>query len=158
MNTKVLDETHDAGKAQGWTALIVDTNGNGKRDAYVEPNEPVDPMRDKRIGSSFYGVMASPADNTVWGSVLGFPGALVRVDPGSNPPETAMAEIYTVPWNEPKASGQGFSPRGMDVDKDGVAWTVLGSGHLASFDRRKCKGPLNGPTAADGKLCPAVDA
>ena len=50
--------------------------------------------------------------------------------------------------------GQGFSPRGMDVDRDGVAWTVLGSGHLASFDRRKCKGPLNGPTAAAGKLCP----
>ena len=33
VNTKVLDETHDAGKAQGWTELIVDTNGNGKRDA-----------------------------------------------------------------------------------------------------------------------------
>ena len=42
----------------------------------------------------------------------------------------------------------------MDVDRDGVAWTVLGSGQLAAFDRRKCKGPLNGPTAADGKLCP----
>src|SRR4029077_15097688 len=27
------------------------------------------------------------------------------------------------------------------------------SGHLASFDRRKCKGPLNGPTAT-GKHCP----
>ncbi len=117
VNTKVLDETHDAGKAQGWVPLIVDTNGNGKRDAFVEPNEPVDPAKDKRIGSSFYGVMASPADNSVWGSVLGFPGALVRMDPGPNPPETAMAEIYQVPWNEPKASGQGFSPRGMDVDR-----------------------------------------
>jgi hypothetical protein len=30
----------------------------------------------------------------------------------------------------------------------------LSSGHLASFDRRKCKGPLNGPAAATGKLCP----
>jgi len=29
----------------------------------------------------------------------------------------------------------------------------LASGHLASFDRRKCKGPLNGPTAT-GKHCP----
>ena len=45
VNTKVLDETHDAGKAQGWAPLIVDTNGNGKRDAFVEPNEPVDPPR-----------------------------------------------------------------------------------------------------------------
>src|SRR5262249_17400688 len=154
VNSKVWDATKDAGKAQGWTQLIVDTNGNGKRDAFVEPNEPVDPAKDKRIQASFYGVMPSPVDKSVWGSILGFPGGLVRLDPGSNPPETALAEYYQVPFNEPKASGQGFSPRGMDVDRDGVAWTVLASGHLASFDRRKCKGPLNGPTAADGKLCP----
>ena len=29
----------------------------------------------------------------------------------------------------------------------------MASGHLASFDRRKCKGPLNGPTAT-GQHCP----
>ena len=91
--------------------------------------------------------MTSPVDGSVWGSVLGAPGALIRVAPGSNPPETALAEIYNVP-------SPGFSPRGADVDKDGVAWTVLGSGHLASFDRRKCKGPLNGPDAYKGNMCP----
>jgi hypothetical protein len=32
-------------------------------------------------------------------------------------------------------------------------WTVLSSGQYASFDRRKCKGPLNGPEAATGKHC-----
>ena len=37
---------------------------------------------------------------------------------------------------------------------DGVLWTVLASGHMASFDRRLCKGPLNGPIAATGKACP----
>jgi hypothetical protein len=30
---------------------------------------------------------------------------------------------------------------------------VLSSGQLASFDRRKCRGPLNGPTAT-GQHCP----
>jgi hypothetical protein len=30
---------------------------------------------------------------------------------------------------------------------------LIASGHLASFDRRKCKGPLNGPTAT-GQQCP----
>ena len=30
----------------------------------------------------------------------------------------------------------------------------LSSGHLGSFDRAKCKGPLNGPAAATGKHCP----
>src|SRR5207342_1980854 len=40
VNTKIWDETHDAAKAQGWTALVLDTNGNGKRDEYTEPNQP----------------------------------------------------------------------------------------------------------------------
>ena len=89
----------------------------------------------------------------MWGSVLGMPGALVRFVPGAHPPATALSEYYEVPWNNPKAPVQGFAPRGMDVDSNGVVWTVLSSGQLASFDRRKCKGPLNGPTAT-GQHCP----
>ena len=89
----------------------------------------------------------------MWGTVLGFPGGIVRLNPGSHPPETALAEYYEVPWNDPKAPVWGFSPRGMDVGTDGVAWVALASGHIASFDRRKCKGPLNGPTAT-GRQCP----
>ena len=27
----------------------------------------------------------------------------------------------------------------MDIDRNGVVWSSLASGHLASFDRRKCK-------------------
>ena len=42
---------------------------------------------------------------------------------------------------------------GMDVDSNGVVWTGTASGHLVSFDRRKCKGPLNGPKAT-GDHCP----
>ena len=41
LNTKLWDETGDEEKAQGWTALIMDINGNGRRDEYVEPNAPV---------------------------------------------------------------------------------------------------------------------
>ena len=52
LNTKMFNETGDEEKSQGWTALILDTTGNGKRDAYVEPNQPVDPTRDKRIGGA----------------------------------------------------------------------------------------------------------
>ena len=37
LNTKMFDQTGDAAKSQGWTALVLDTNGNGKRDAYAEP-------------------------------------------------------------------------------------------------------------------------
>jgi hypothetical protein len=147
LNRKMFEETGDEEKSQGWTALIIDTNGNGKRDAYVEPNEPVDPAKDKRLGSAFYSVAPAP-DGSVWGSVLGYPGAVVRLVPGANPPETALAEVY-----EPPVSQGAFSPRGMDIDRNGVAWAALASGHLASFDRRKCKGPLNGPKAT-GQHCP----
>ena len=46
----------------------------------------------------------------------------------------------------------GYSPHGIDVDRNGVIWTALsGSSHLASFDRRECK-VLNGHTAT-GQNC-----
>jgi len=146
LNSKMLDETGDVARSQGWTPLILDTNGNGKRDAYVEPNQPVDPTKDKRIVAGFYAVMPSPVDGSIWGSWRTNPGAVVRLAPGTNPPETALAEIYNVPM-------PGFGIRGADIDKQGVVWVSLASGHLGSFDRRKCKGPLNGPKAT-GHHCP----
>lgn len=150
LNRKMFDETGDEVRSQGWTALIRDTNGNGRRDEYVEPDQPIDPTKDARFGGAFYAVSPAP-DGSVWGTTLGFPGAVIRLDPGSNPPETALAEVYEPPFNDPKVPG--FSPRGGDVDRNGVYWAALASGHLASFDRRKCKGPLNGPTAT-GQHCP----
>ncbi|HTH25524.1 MAG TPA: carboxypeptidase-like regulatory domain-containing protein [Vicinamibacterales bacterium] len=149
LNRKMFDETGDVQKSQGWTPLIMDTNGNGRRDAYVEPNDPVDPSKDKRFGAAFYSVAPAP-DGSIWGTVLGYPGQVVRLVPGSNPSETALAEVYEPPFKDPKRPG--FSPRGGDVDRNGVFWAALASGHLASFDRRKCK-VLNGPTAT-GQHCP----
>ena len=146
LNRKMFEETGDEAKSQGWTPLILDTNGNGKQDDYVEPDQPLDPTKDKRITAAFYGIGVNPLDGTVWGTVLGFPGYVIRLNPGPNPPATALTEVFEPPL-------PGYGPRGMDIDRNGVAWTPLSSGHLASFDRRKCKGPLNGPTAT-GRHCP----
>jgi hypothetical protein len=152
VNTKILDETGDQQKAQGWAPLIIDTNGNGKQDAWVDPDQPGDPAKDKRIDVSFYGIAVSPVDGSVWGNQNGFPGMAVRVVPGANPPYTTLAEVYELPYGQ--VPGQHvYQPRGIDVDANGVFWTVLASGHYASFDRRKCKAPLNGPNAT-GKHCP----
>jgi hypothetical protein len=60
LNTKMFEETGDAAKSQGWTSLIVDTNGNGKRDDYTEPGQPFDPNKDMRIGQTIYAVMPGP--------------------------------------------------------------------------------------------------
>ncbi|SVE39266.1 uncharacterized protein METZ01_LOCUS492120, partial [marine metagenome] len=107
LNTKMYVETGDEERSQGWTALIVDTNGNGKQDEYVEPDEPIDPTKDKRVRSGYYGVAVNPVDGTIWGSSLGFPGVVIRLDPGPNPPETALTEVYELPYDNPAAPVQG---------------------------------------------------
>jgi hypothetical protein len=148
INTKKFWDTGDAAQSQGWTPLIVDTAGTGKRTAsWNEPGQEPDYSKDTRIPYGLYAMAYSPADKTVWGSSLAHPGYIIRVDPGANPPDTALAEIYKIPL-------PGFGIRGMDVDRNGVTWLPLDSGHIASFDRRKCKGPLNGPGAEKGDKCP----
>ncbi len=153
LNTRMYLETKDEQKSQGWTPLVIDTNGNGKRDAYVEPNQPLDPNKDKRINAGFYAVQTSPLDDSVWGQSMdiGFsridqPGYLIRLNPGSDPSKTSIAEIYQAPAGT-------WGLRGIDIDSKGLVWTALASGQIASFDRSKCKGPLNGPTTAEGKQC-----
>ncbi|MEA3193171.1 MAG: hypothetical protein QOD26_1504 [Betaproteobacteria bacterium] len=145
VNTKVFEQTGDAARAQGWSPFILDTNGNGRRDEFVEPNQAIDPARDKRIvpGSGPYAVMPSPADGSIWYTVgvFGGPPGFLRFDP-----KTQLSEVYNVP-------APAFGIRGGDIDKDGVAWGSASSGHLVSFDRRKCRGPLNGPKAT-GDHCP----
>ena len=145
INTKMLDETGDIEKSQGWTPIVIDTNGDGVRGEWTEPGQPMDPKKDMRIGPTFYAVMPSPVDGSIWGGIRGNPGAVVRLDPGKNP-HKALSEIYYVPM-------PGFGVRGADIDKQGRAVVSLASGHMGIFDRRKCKGPLNGPTAT-GNHCP----
>ena len=71
---------------------------------------------------------------------------MVRVAPGSDPTHTSLTEVFEPPF-------PGYGPRGGDIDRNGVFWASLASGHLGKFDRSKCKGPLNGPKAT-GKHCP----
>jgi hypothetical protein len=141
-DTKKFDQTGDAATSQGWAPVVLDLNGNGKLDSWTEPGQPADPSLDQRLAVGFYAVMPSPADGSVWGSVaFRYPGAIVRFDP-----RTRLSEIYNVP-------APGFGVRGADIDRQGVVWVSLASGHLGEFDRRKCLGALNGPTAT-GDHCP----
>ena len=86
---------------------------------------------------------AEPVDGSIWYTVaiFGGPPGFLRYDPA-----TGLSEVYHVPL-------PAFGIRGGDIDKDGVVWGSASSGHLVSFDRRKCKGPLNGPKAT-GDHCP----
>src|SRR5947208_2893475 len=144
VNTKGWDETGDAAKAQGWAPWVLDTNGNGKVDEWTEPDKPTEAGKDVRIaGSGPYAVMPHPTDGSVWYTFnvfVGRPG-FVRFDP-----KTKLSEFYAVPK-------EGLGVRGGDIDKDGVLWGSGSNGSLISFDRRKCKAPLNGPQAT-GDHCP----
>ena len=153
VDTKKFLASGDAATSQGWTPLVVDTAGTGVRTAYVEPDQPLQPGKDKRILGDFYGLGVDPFSRNIWGSVLGVPGKIVRVNPGPDPARTALSEVYEPPMDAPGVPVSGYSPRGMDIDRNGVVWAPLASGSLARFDRRNCKGPLNGPTAI-GKQCP----
>jgi hypothetical protein len=146
LNTKLYEQTGDEQKSQGWSPFVLDTNGDGKRSAYVEPDQALDPAKDKRVSIAMYSIAVSPKDGSVWGSVTGYPGAVVRVVPGADPVNTALTELYEPP--APVA----FGPRGGDVDTDGVYWVSLSSGHLGRFDRSKCA-VTKGPTAT-GNHCP----
>ena len=118
--------------AQGWSQVVVDSDGDGKSETPI-------------VGFH-YGVIPNPSDGSVWtahpgaefGAPFDFPGLLMRYDPA-----TDRHEVY-----RPPAPGAG--PRGVDVDRDGNLWTSLGgSGHLARFDRRRCK-----QTWGLGEQCP----
>ena len=156
LDTKLYDEMADERAAQGWCPTVIDTNGDGViTKPWNEPNDPIDPSRDTRTAGFAYGAIVNPVDGSAWITRTGpFPGRLVRLDRGDNPPETCIAEVYEPPYDNAAvpSEGWGFSPRGIDVTRDGIIWTALsGSGHLASFDRSKCQ-VLNGP-AATGQHC-----
>src|SRR5436190_2245739 len=144
INTSILDETGDAAKAQGWAPFVLDTTGNGKVDEYTEPGKPAEPGKDTRIaGSGPYAVMPHPTDGSVWytANVFAGPPGFLRFDP-----KTKLSEFYALPK-------EAIGLRGGDIDKNGVVWGSGSNGTLISFDRRKCKGPLNGPNAT-GNHCP----
>ena len=144
------DETGDGVKPGGVvTRHVLDTNGNGKADLspIPEDQQSTDPTKDVYSRRGLYQVVPSPADGSVWGASLGVPGSIVRYDP-----KTQLSEVYEPPYLNPKVPFNAYEPHAVDVDSsNGVVWTGMVSGHLASFDRRKCK-VLNGSTAT-GKHC-----
>lgn len=121
--------------------------GRGRGGRGGAPAAPYDPKLDTMVRFNLYSVIPSPVDDTVWGvSENPFPGMLVRLQRGDNPPESCRTEVFRIPES-------GFDPRGIDIDSKGVVWTALaGSSQLVSFDVRKCK-DLTGPQKTDGSQC-----
>ena len=146
VNTKMFDETGDAAKSQGWSPFILDTNGNGKRDDYVEPNQPVDPAKDKRIVPRLRSLCRDAASDGRLDLVHRRRVRRCTGVPALRSGDRTVGNLST-------CRRTGYGIRGGDIDKNGVVWGSASNGSLVSFDRRKCKGPLNGPKAT-GDHCP----
>ena len=152
ISSTVFDKSGNEETAQGWCPGVLDTNGDGRiTRGWTEPDQPIDPTKDHRIQFGCYSISVHK-DGGVWCSGIGGTNLLTRLERGSNPPETCKAEVFLPPTgSNPPIGGAG----GVEVDSQGVAWqNWRASDHVTSFDRRKCKGPLNGPKAATGEHCP----
>ena len=139
IDTKVYDQTKDEQKAAAGAArcstptATARSRGRGMcssgrrtprciwatRPAAVAAPErrasgPVDPKLDTMVSYSLYSVIPSPVDDSVWGVSEQYPGFLVRLQRGNNPPSTCKTQLFKVP--EP-----GFDPRGVDIDA--TAWS-----------------------------------
>jgi hypothetical protein len=145
------DRTHDAEASQGWCPAVLDTNGYGRITEWTEPNAPVDPAKDHRINFGCYSIAVNSKDGSLWCSGIGRGDKrLMRMDKGTNPPQTCTSEFYEPPPGQPiEINGSG----GVEIDSEGVVWqNWRASGHFSAFDRRKCKSTRD-PNAT-GQSCP----
>jgi streptogramin lyase len=143
VNTKMLDETGRCGEVARLVAIRARHQLQRQARRLCRAQRPARPEQGQAIvpGSGPYAVMPSPVDGSIWYTVgvFGGPPAFLRFDPA-----TGLSEVFNVP-------APAFGIRGGDIDKNGVVWASLSSGHLGSFDRRKCQGPLNGPNATGNR-------
>jgi len=151
IDTNTWNRTKNAEASQGWCPAVLDTNGDGRITEWTEPNQPIDPAKDRRIQFGCYSIAVNPKDGSLWCSGIGRGDKrLMRLEKGSNPPQTCKAEFYEPPTTEnPEVFGSG----GVEVDHGGVAWqNWRASGHLSAFDRSKCKSTRD--AGATGQSCP----
>ena len=145
------NDTQDPEASQGWCPAVLDTNGDGEITEWTEPDDAIDPAKDHRISFGCYSVAISPTDGSLWCSGVGERDKrLMRLDKGSNPPETCKAEFYEPPPSgNPAIIGSG----GVEVDHNGVVWQNWRvSGQFATFDRSKCD--TTSDLTASGQSCP----
>jgi len=94
----MMKKSHRAGRPS--SSILM-----GTESGTVEPDQPVDPTKDKRINAAFCGVTVSPLDGSVWRTVLGFPAQLLG--------EFRSAEVQgPTPWAH---RDRAALPRGMDA-------------------------------------------
>ena len=119
---------------------------------YVEPNQPVDPTKDKRIVAGLYGIAVNPADGRSGARCWLSRARIVRLDPGRNPPETALAEYLRA------AVARATAPRGMDIDRNGIVWVLARERPLGKLRPPQVQGSAQRPDRDRPALPGRLDA
>ncbi len=108
-----------------------------------------------RVRAGYYSVAISPKDVAIWGSFLGYPnGGVVEIGARKKSARNSHRGNLLCAGGR----SQGCDQR-VRTARHGISTATVSpgcrcaSGQFASFDRRKCKGPLNGPKAT-GNHCP----
>jgi len=135
-----------------WNKPARAANADPEASSLVTDDTPADPNKDTRITGGTYGMDVDFSDGSMWYGKTGpWPSGIVKLNIGTNPPETCRTEYYE-PAKRTNGDYEAFNVRGMSVDSKGVAYGAFASGRLGRLDRTKCK-VLTGPTAT-GQHCP----
>jgi len=130
---KVFEETGGRREGAGLNSTGPRRRRQRQAGAYVEPDQPVDPQKDKRTTGGFYAIMPSPVDGSVWGTVGVFGGKVRSC--GSIPARTRLQlrspKSTTVRCWALRHAAATSTAKGV--------WVSLGSGHLGSFDRANAR-------------------
>jgi hypothetical protein len=129
INTRVWDETHDPEKSQGWCPRSSTTTATARSALDHENEQPADPKLDRMLSPGPPPAPAAissrsvPVDGSVWYHTTDLiPGRIVRMEVGTHPPETCIAEVYEPPFSV--KDQEGYGPQGIDVDSKGVVWVA----------------------------------
>ena len=156
---RTFEKTGDEARSQGWTPFILDANGNGKRDAWVEPNQPLDPAKDKRVahrhllGRRESRRMARCGErrsrlSRAWSCAS-------RRDP--IPTHTALTEIYEVPFPGYGGARRRHRPRRQCSGCRSRAATSASSTGASARGRSTARRPRpagTAPRAGSSTSCP----
>ena len=146
LNRKMFEETGDEVKSQGWTATRARHQRQRQARRLRRARPAVDPP-DKRIMAAFYGIAREPGATAPCGARCWASRAMSSV--------SIRDRILRRPrWRRSSSLRCRATGRAAWTSTATASvWTPLSSGHLASFDRSRCKGPLNGPSAT-GRTAP----
>ena len=147
----MVDTNGDGGVTKPWNEPSVVRGARFEEDATASTYD-FDPALDTRVEVGAYGIIVNPVDGSVWGAQDSYPGRIVRLVVGDDPPESCIAEVSRCR----RSAGTLRRTRGRlhaarpRRHRDGVIWIRAAGTNRGRFDRASAG---DGPAAHEGRHC-----